>query len=151
MSKLTISIEGYIANELSIRDVSGHRVLDVSVPHTPSKLVDGKWEDAGSTEWFRATFWDEHADAVLISVQKGSLVTLTGGLKSSTYEKKQGGIGITLEVTFPVLAVVVKRPKKGDAGRGVGAQEPWAAAPPAAESAGDVWNTPSDYTDGTPF
>ena len=148
MSKLAISIEGFIANELKIREVTGHRVVDVSVPHTPSKKnAAGEWEDTGATEWFRATFWDEHADAVLDSVQKGSLVTLSGGLKSGTYEKTSGGTAVQLEVVFPVLAAVVRRPARGSSSRG--AAEQWAATPPA--DAGDTWNTAGSYNDETPF
>ena len=148
MSKLAISIEGFIANELKIREVTGHRVVDVSVPHTPSKRNQaGEWEDTGATEWFRATFWDEHADAVLDSVQKGSLVTLSGGLKSSTYEKKDGGVAVQLEVVFPVLAVVVRRPARGSSSASKADQ--WAASDAAI--AADTWNTPGSYNDETPF
>lgn len=137
MSKLAIAIEGYIANDLTIREVTGHRVVDISVPHTPRKQVDGNWVDAGDTEWFRATFWDEHADAVMLSVDKGSLVTLSGGLKATTYERKDGKVGITLEVTFPVLAVVIKRLKRGQVAAEPGwnlattePTEPWDAEAP---------------------
>ena len=149
MSKLAISIEGFIANELKVREVTGHRVVDVSVPHTPSKKnAAGEWEDTGPTEWFRATFWDEHADAVLDSVEKSSLVTITGGLKTSTYEKTAGGTAVQLEILYPVLAKVVRRPARGSSSRG--AAEQWAASTPAA-AAGDVWNTPGSYNDETPF
>lgn len=144
MSKLAISIEGFIANDLKMREVTGHRVVDVSVPFTPSKKNQaGEWEDAGATEWFRATFWDEHADAVLDTVQKGSLVTLTGGLKTGTYEKTSGGVAVQLEVVFPVLAVVVRRPKRGAAP----VADSWAASTPAAEP----WNAPDTFNDPTPF
>ena len=135
MSKLAISIEGFIANELKVREVTGHRVVDVSVPHTQSKKnAAGEWEDTGATEWFRATFWDEHADAVLDSVQKGSLVILSGGLKSGTYEKTSGGTAVQLEILYPVIAAVVRRPARGASSRG--AAEQWAASTPAAEP----WN-----------
>jgi len=148
MSKLAISIEGFIANELKIREVTGHRVVDVSVPHTPSKKNQaGEWEDTGATEWFRATFWDEHADAVLDTVQKGSLVTLTGGLKSTTYEKTAGGTAVQLEILFPVLAAVVRRPARGSSS--ASKAEQWADTTPAVVT--DTWNTAGSYNDETPF
>jgi single-stranded DNA-binding protein len=148
MSKLAISVEGYIANELSIRDVTGHRVVDISVPHTPRKQVNGNWEDAGPTEWLRATFWDEHADAVLMAAQKGSLVTLTGGLKAGTYQRNNGDVGVSLEVTFPVLAVVVKRPARGQQAQAP-AEQQWATQAPAST---DTWNQGGgNYGDDTPF
>lgn len=153
MSKLAISVDGYIANDLTIRNVTGHRVVDISVPHTPRKQDGSNWVDAGPTEWFRATFWDEHADAVLLSVQKKSLVTITGGLKASTYAKNDGTTAVTLEITFPVLSVVVPRPKRGEAAQGVGpVEEPWSSSPPSESASGDVWNQPGgSYSDESPF
>jgi len=152
MSKLAISVEGYIANDLSIREVPGHRVVEISVPHTPRKLDGKNWVDAGLTEWLKATFWDEHADAVLLAVQKKSLVTITGSLRAGTYTKNDGTTAVTLEITFPVLSVVVPRKAPGGAVQGTGAAgEPWAASPPAEAASGDVWDTPGSHNDGVPF
>lgn len=115
MAKSAIAVEGFIAKELQIREVTGHRVLDVDVPVTPQKKVGDRWEDSGDTVWYRATFWDDHADAVLDSVSKGDLVTLTGGLEVKSWESN-GKSGVNLVVTFPVLAKVVRRPKRGSVG-----------------------------------
>ena len=150
MSKASISIEGYISNELTMREVTGHRVLDVSVPHTPSKFNEQTkvWEDNGPTTWYRATFWDEHADAVLQSVEKGSLVTLTGGQKIDLYQKKDGTWAANVTLVWPVIAAVVRKPKRGDSGP---PQEQWATTPPATETSGDVWNQPTGFDAETPF
>lgn len=133
MSRASIAVEGFISNDLTVRQAGNYRVVDVTVPVTPQKQVDGRWEDAGETEWYKATFWDDHGDAVLQSCQKGSLVTITGGLKTSTYEKN-GTAKVSLEITNPTLAVVVRRPKKG------------ASSPVPAQEF-----TPPVYDDSTPF
>lgn len=125
MAKAVIAIEGFIAKELQIREVTGHRVLDVDVPVTPQKKVGDRWEDSGDTVWYRATFWDEHADAVLMSVEKGDLVTLTGGVEVKSWESN-GKSGTNLVVTFPVLGKVVRRPKRGTVADSAPVQE-WAA------------------------
>lgn len=129
MSRAAIAVEGFIAKELTVREVTGHRVLDVDVPVTPQKKVNDRWEDSGDTVWYRATFWDEHADEVLQSVEKGDLVTLTGGLEVNSWESN-GKTGTNLVVTFPVLAKIVRRPKRGSGNQSV---------PPASEIP-DSWN-----------
>ena len=159
MSKAEIRIEGFIANELTPRTAGTHTVVDVSVPHTPQKRDEsGNWVDAAETTWYRASFWDEHGNVILSAAEKGTLVILSGGLKASTYEKRDGGHGVQLELTFPTLAVVARRPARGQAAPqsqqrqngGQVANEPWAASAPE-QSGGDVWNTPGSYTDETPF
>jgi single-stranded DNA-binding protein len=111
MSKSSTTIEGWIANELQVRDAQGHRVVDVSVPITPQRQVDGRWEDSGETVWYRSSFWDEHADAILDLVNKGSLVTIVGTVKVETWTKGDRS-GVNIRLTHPVLSVVAARPAK---------------------------------------
>jgi single-strand DNA-binding protein len=154
MSKAEIHIEGFIANELTPRTAGTHTVVDVSVPHTPQKRDEsGNWVDAGETTWYRASFWDEHGNAILGAAEKGTLVTLSGGLKASTYEKRDGSAGVQLEVVFPALAVVARRPARGAGGQqsrqNAPAGEPWAAGAPNAAQ-GD-WAAQGGYSDEAPF
>lgn len=144
MSKATTTVEAFVATDLTVRNAGEHRVVDVSLPHTPSKRNDsGQWEDTGPTTWFTASFWDEHADEILNTIQKGTLVTVTGYPELETYLKNDGTPGGRINLKFPTLAVVVRKPKRGEAAP---AQEPWAATPAA-----DTWNTPAGYTDTQPF
>lgn len=157
MSEAVIQIEGFIANELSVRNAGEHRVVDVSVPHTPRKFNkdSGQYENAGETTWYRASFWNEHADAVLISVGKGTLVHLTGGLVAKTYTKNDGSTGVNLELVFPTIAAVVRKPKRGGtAGSPAASQgqsDQWATPAAPSASGGDVWNAPGSFNDETPF
>ncbi|WP_193510455.1 single-stranded DNA-binding protein [Cryobacterium sp. BB736] len=144
MSKATITLEGFVANDIEIRNAGTHRVVELSVPHTPSKKNDaGQWEDTGPTTWFSATFWDEHADAVMDTVQKGSLVHVSGSVELEVYAKRDGTPGGKVKVMFPTVAVVVRRPKRGT----TQPAESWAPSEPAA----DVWSTPGSFNDETPF
>jgi single-strand DNA-binding protein len=151
MSKAAITVEAFVANELSIRTAGQHRVLDVSLPHTPSKKNDrGEWEDAGPTTWYQATFWDGHADIVLGTIQKGSLVTVSGFPEIEVYRKNDGEPGGKVRINFPTLAVVVRKPKAGQSTQPT--EEPWATSGPGQTAGGDdVWNTPGNYNDETPF
>ena len=147
MAKATLTIEGFIATEMKVREVTGHRIVDVTVPVTPQKKnQQGVWEDSGDTVWFKAAFWDEHGDAVLGSVEKGSLVTLTGTPKLDLYLKEGAAAG-SISLDFPTIAKVVRRPKRGGSTEGQ-----WAPSTPApADPAGDSWNTPPAQSDETPF
>lgn len=149
MSKAAIAIEGFIANDLEVRNAGTHRVVEISVPHTPSKLVDGQWvNEDDKTVWFSATFWDEHADAVLSAVQKRSFVSITGGIELEVYAKRDGTPGGKVKISNPVIAAIVRRPKRGESVQSTApAEEPWAASAPA----GDVWSQPGSYSDETPF
>lgn len=147
MSKSAISIEGFVANELGLREAGGKNVLDVSIPVTPQRLVDGKWEDVGETVWWRASFWEDHAGAVLMGVEKGSLVTVTGtGVRVDTYTKNDGTTGVNLSVINPTIAAVIRRPPKGQ-NRPANAPvaDSWATSTPATETAS--WGADTE----TPF
>lgn len=148
MSKANITVEAFVANELSVRIAGDHRVVDVSLPHTPSKKNDqGEWVDAGPTTWYQATFWDGHADVVLQSIEKGSLVIVSGYPEIEVYRKNDGEPGGKVKINFPTLAVVVRRPKAGV--KIQAPDEPWAQPAPGAD---DVWSNPGNYVeDPTPF
>lgn len=143
MSKAAITIEGFIANELKVREVTNHRIVDVSIPVTPQKKVDGKWEDSGDTVWYKASFWDELGDAVLQSVDKGTLVTVSGIPRLDLY-LKQGDAAGSIAIDFPTIAAVVRKGRTSAPSR---QEEQWAPSEPVA----DVLSTPGNYTDETPF
>lgn len=129
MSKAAMTVEGLVATELQIRNAGASRVVDVSVAHTPQKKVGDRWEDAGETTWVSASFWDDHADVVMDTVQKGTLVILAGEPELSLYTSKAGVPGGKVVLRFPTLSVVVRRPRKG------AVPDSW--VPAAVESWGD--------------
>jgi len=57
-----------------------------------------------------------------------------------------GGVGISSIITGAVVFYA-----SGGGGGGQVTEEPWAASAPADASGGDVWNTPGNYSDETPF
>lgn len=153
MSRATIQIEGFVARDPESREVTGHTIVQVVVPVTPQKKnpQTNQWEDAGDTIWYQAQFWDEHGQAILATVAKGMLVTLTGGLEVKQWSAGDKS-GVNVNVVFPTIGVVVRKPKRGEqVQQSAQTTEPWAASAPAAEAAGDVWNTPGNYTEETPF
>jgi len=61
------------------------------------KQADGRWAD-GDTMWLDVVAWRQLAENAAESLFKGSRVIATGKLKSRTYEKKDGGTGVSYEL-----------------------------------------------------
>ncbi|GAB3125828.1 single-stranded DNA-binding protein [Glaciibacter psychrotolerans] len=151
MARATINIEGFVAKDLEVRNANGKAVVDVSVPVTPQRKNDqtNQWEDSGETVWFKATFWEDHAEVVAHLISKGALVSLTGtGIKVDAWESN-GKSGVNLVVVNPTIARIAQKPRRGGQG----------AAPAAHNSQNEQWSTPGgsvasagEWADqGTPF
>lgn len=151
MSRAPQAIEGFVAKDLELRQAAGKLVVEVSVPVTPQKQDEsGKWVDNGDTVWYRATFWEGHAEAVADTIRKGSLVLLTGtGIKVDMWTSGDKS-GVNLVVTNPQIAAIVRRPKRGEVRPQQGNEDAWASSAPA-EPSGDAWNSPANYPDDSPF
>jgi len=133
MARATITIEGFASSDPETRDVTGHTITKVTIPVTPQKKnAQGDYEDNGDTIWYQAEFWDEHGQTVAETIRKGMLVTVSGGLEVKTWESN-GKSGVNVNVTFPTIGVIVRKPKR-DGNRATTeatTTEPWGNTPPA--------------------
>jgi single-strand DNA-binding protein len=163
-----ITVVGNLTADPELRYTqSGLAVANFTIASTPRSLdrASNEWKD-GEALFLRASCWREFAEHVASSLTKGSRVIVQGRLKQRSYQDREGNnrTAIELEVDEigPALryatAAVTRAPGgAGGGGRGQVADEPWAASPPAAGGAtggaagGDVWNTPGNYSDDTPF
>lgn len=146
-----ITVEGYLASDVQVRQTSSGPVADVVIPHTrrrKNKQTD-QFEDAGPTTWFKAAFWKD--DTVKAQgLTKGTRVIVTGELEVEPYSKGDGTAGANAVLLFASIAVVPdgnqsqQRPQQP-------AQQQWDTPAPA-NQAGDVWGAPgTTYNDETPF
>ena len=163
-----ITVVGNLTSDPELRYTqNGLAVANFTIASTPRNFdrATNDWKD-GEALFLRASVWREFAEHVAGSLTKGSRVIATGRLKQRSYETKEGEkrTSIELEVdeigpslryaTAQVTRAASSRDSGGGAPRGGGgqvAEEPWAASAPADSSGGDVWNTPGNYTDETPF
>lgn len=165
-----ITVVGNLTSDPELRYTqNGLAVANFTIASTPRSFdrASNDWKD-GEALFLRASVWREFAEHVAGSLTKGSRVVATGRLKQRSYETKEGEkrTSIELEVdeigpslryaTAQVTRAASSRDSSGGArGQvggnqgGQGADEPWAASPPA--GGGDVWNTPGNYSDETPF
>jgi single-strand DNA-binding protein len=159
-----ITVVGNLTADPELRYTqNGLAVANFTIASTPRSFdrASNDWKD-GDTLFLRASVWREFAEQVAGSLTKGSRVIATGRLKQRSYETKEGekrtSIELEVDEVGPSLryatAQVTRTSSSRDGGggnRGQSADEPWAASAPAASSGGDVWNTPGNHSDETPF
>ena len=160
---------------------NGLAVANFTIASTPRNFdrATNDFKD-GETLFLRASVWREFAEHVAGSLTKGTRVIATGRLKQRDYQTKEGEkrtsielevdeVGPSLRYATAQITRAASSREGGNAPRGGGAPvgagqngagqngaaqnagEPWAASAPADASSGDVWNTPGNYSDETPF
>ena len=164
-----ITVVGNLTSDPELRYTqNGLAVANFTIASTPRNFdrASNDWKD-GEALFLRASVWREFAEHVAGSLTKGSRVIATGRLKQRSYETKEGEkrTSIELEVdeigpslryaTAQVTRAASSREggggtPRGQVGGGSPVEEPWAASAPDS-SGGDVWNTPGNYSDETPF
>ena len=176
-----ITVVGNLTADPELRYTqNGLAVANFTIASTPREFdrQANDWKD-GEALFLRASCWREFAEHVAGSLTKGSRVVATGRLKQRSYETKEGEKRTSFEIDVDEIGpslryaiAQVTRTTSGsrtqqehqqqrggyDPNAGVGygqgnaAQqydEPWAASAPA--NSGDVWNTPGQFNDETPF
>ena len=101
------------------------------------KTQDG-WTDDGAT-FYRVTVWRDYAENVADKLaEKGMRVVVAGKVRTRDYERRDGGKGISLEVTADEVAISIPRqrrqPQQADS---------WSSQQRKAPAA-DPWATPGE-------
>ncbi len=162
-----ITVVGNLTADPELRYTQGGlAVANFTIASTPRTFdrAANDWKD-GEALFLRASCWREFAEHVAGSLTKGSRVVATGRLKQRSYETKEGekrtSIELEIDEIGPSLryatAQITRAPggsggssSSGGRSQGAIADEPWAASAPAS-GGDDVWNTPGNYNDETPF
>ena len=168
MPDTIITVVGNLTADPELRYTqSGRAVANFTIASTP-RIFDraaNEWKD-GDALFLRASCWAEFAENVAGSLTKGTRVVAQGKLKQRSFQDRDGNNRISIEldvdeigpslryatasVTRPSGGAGGGRPQQSSVGGGQAAEEPWAASGGAA-SGGDVWNSPGNYNDETPF
>lgn len=166
-----ITVVGNLTADPELRYTQGGlAVANFTIASTPRTFdrTANDWKD-GEALFLRASCWREFAEHVAGTLTKGSRVVATGRLKQRSYETKEGEKRTSMELEIDEIgpslryatAQVTRAPggsdrsggsnsNSGGARQQAAADEPWAASAPAS-SGDDVWNTPGNYNDETPF
>ena len=168
MPDTIITVVGNLTADPELRYTqSGHAVANFTIASTP-RIFDraaNEWKD-GDALFLRASCWAEFAENVAGSLTKGTRVVAQGKLKQRSFQDRDGNNRISIELDVDEIGPSLRyatasvtrtsggagggRPQQSSVGGGQAAEEPWAASGGAA-SGGDVWNSPGNYNDETPF
>jgi len=154
-----VTVVGNLTSDPELRYTqSGLAVANFTIASTPRNFDKAKNEYVdGDALFLRSSCWREFAEHVAGSLHKGSRVIAQGRLRQRSYETKEGEKRTSIELEVDAIgpdlryatAQVTRAASTGAAASaGQPGQEQWAATPPAG---GDVWNTPGNYSDETPF
>ena len=167
-----ITVVGNLTSDPELRYTqTGLAVANFTIASTPRTFdrASNDWKD-GEALFLRASVWREFAEHVAGSLSKGARVIATGRLKQRNYETKEGEKRTSFEIEVdeigPSLRYATAQVTRssggassGGASRGgasQGGDEPWAGSGSGsgssdASSSGDVWNSPGNFNDETPF
>ena len=128
MAKCTIQVKGNLARDVETKvSKAGKSYSVLSVGSTPSKKVNGEWEN-GETMWFNVTVF---AELNPFEFKKGSPVEVEGTFVARHYTKKDGTQGLSLDVTADGAKVI---PRKE-------------SVSPNSAQAQDTWNKPVGWSE----
>lgn len=155
-----ITVVGNLTADPELRYTqNGLAVANFTIASTPRTFdrAANDWKD-GEALFLRASVWREFAEHVAGSLTKGSRVVATGRLKQRSYETKEGEKRTSFEIEIDEIgpslryatAQVTRAASSGSRG-GQSSEETWGAAPASDSSTGDVWNSPGNFNDETPF
>jgi single-strand DNA-binding protein len=163
-----ITVVGNLTADPELRYTqNGLAVANFTIASTPRTFdrASNDWKD-GEALFLRASVWREFAENVAGTLSKGSRVIATGRLKQRSYETKEGEKRTSFEIevdeigpslryaTAQVTRTTSGASRSGQGGNQGGGQsgdDTWNPAPASDASSGDVWNSPGNFNDETPF
>jgi single-strand DNA-binding protein len=158
-----ITVVGNLTSDPELRYTqNGLAVANFTIASTPRSFdrATNDWKD-GEALFLRASVWREFAEHVAGSLTKGARVIATGRLKQRSYETKEGekrtSIELEIDEIGPSLRYATASITRAQSSRGGspagGGDEPWAASAPSSDSSSgaDVWSSPGNFNDETPF
>jgi single-strand DNA-binding protein len=103
------TVTGNVGKQPELRDTkSGKPMATFSVASTEKK--------DSPTTWVDVVCFDEQADMVTQTLQKGQRVVVTGRLSLETFDKKDGSKGFSLRMVADEVGVSLRWPKRAAAG-----------------------------------
>ena len=134
-----ITITGNTTGPAELRFTpQGVAAASFTVAVNERKKVRDEWIDDGAP-FYSVTVWRDYAENVADKLaDKGTLVVVTGKVRTRDWDRRDGGKDISLEVTADEVAISIPRqrrqPQQGDS---------WSSQQRQAPSA-DPWATPGE-------
>ena len=148
---ISITASGFIAGkpELQIVGTKRARKCEFAVVDTRRALQNGTWQDV----WERVTFvaWDEEAERIASTLDKGFHVSCTGLQETNHWEDSAGGKHKSVKYKLTAWSIERKPRQSNDrdaAPPGGAQQQERRRAPPAASQNGPAQGGGPDQEDG---
>ncbi len=159
-----ITVVGNLTADPELRYTqNGLAVANFTIASTPRNFdkASNDWKD-GEALFLRASVWREFAEHVAGSLSKGSRVIATGRLKQRSYETKEGEKRTSFEIEIDEIGPSLRYAtaqvtrsssggSRGGQGGSAGGEETWPPASSSDSNSGDIWNSPGNFNDETPF
>ena len=108
--------------------------LNIADNHRKKNPTTDQWDDDGAT-FYRCTLWDQMAEHVAETIQKGQRVIVTGRIRNREWEDREGNKRLSLEIDVDDIGPSLKyataqvtrdfnRAQQGN-GRQQPAADPW--------------------------
>ena len=98
MNEPFVTFQGWVGNDLVLRDTKDGSVVNFRVGSTPRiRRRNGDWVD-GQTSWFSVSCWRGLAENLCDSVRKGDPVVVHGRLRTDVWEREGGATSTTYVV-----------------------------------------------------
>lgn len=101
MNETVVTLQGWVGNDVDVRDVGDTQVASFRVGSTPRFNRGGSWVD-GETSWFTVNCWRALGRNVAESVHKGDAVVVHGRVKVDVWEREDQPPSVSwiVEATF---------------------------------------------------
>lgn len=142
-----ITVVGNVTADPELRFTpAGKAVAGFTVASTPRVKDGDQWVD-GETTWLRCSAWEQLAENVAESIQKGTRVIVQGALSSRSYEKDgqtRTSLELRVDAIGPELRFATARVERAQRGQGgqQAQRQPAPASDPWATPAADPWANP---------
>ena len=101
MNETVVTLQGWVGNDVDVRDVGDTQCASFRVGSTPRFNRGGTWVD-GETSWFTVNCWRGLGRNVAESVRKGDAVVVHGRVKVDVWEREDQPPSVSwiVEATF---------------------------------------------------
>jgi single-strand DNA-binding protein len=86
MNESYVTLQGWVGNEVDLREVGETQCASFRVGCTPRWLRNGVWV-SGETSWYTVNCWRSMARNVAESIRKGDAVVVHGRVKVDVWER----------------------------------------------------------------
>lgn len=98
MNEPFVTFQGWVGNDIVLRDTKEGNVLNFRVGSTPRiRKRNGDWVD-GQTSWFSVNCWRFLAENLSRSLHKGDPVIVHGRLRTDVWKREDGETSVTYVV-----------------------------------------------------